>query len=1133
MYAELQATSNYSFLRGGAHPGELVATGYLKAQSAIAITDRNSFAGIVRAHREARHIKKEHPSTKFRLIIGLRIDLDDSDGGANGYSLLAYPKDRDAFGRLCTMLSIGKMRAEKGECHLQFQDVLDHAQNSLFVLIPPLKITPADIAELGKMANALPKPTYLAASALYRGDDRAHIAMLNSLSNQLGTQLLATNDVLYHEKSRRPLQDVITCIREKTTIDKAGFLLAANAERHLKRPEEMARLFEGHEHALNATLNIMHACTFNLDELKYEYPEETVPEGKTPQEYLEQVTWEGAAWRYPDGIPEKVKTNIENEFKLIAKKEYAPYFLTVFDIVKYARTPQPHKGRFDQILCQGRGSAANSTICYCLGITSVDPNEIDLLFERFITETRNEPPDIDVDFEHERREEVIQYIYERFGRHRAGLTATVITYRSRSAIREVGKVMGLTEDVTSAMASTVWGSWGQGGDKHMEQSGLDFDDPYLIRVIELTKELIGFPRHLSQHVGGFVLTERPLIETVPIGNAAMDDRTFIEWDKDDIETLGILKIDVLALGMLTCIRKAFDMLRTHYDQDYNLARVGNDDPLVYDMICRADTLGVFQIESRAQMSMLPRLKPRIFYDLVIEVAIVRPGPIQGDMVHPYLRRRKGIEPMVFPAPHPDHGPHDELKKILHKTMGVPLFQEQAMRIAMDAAEFSPQELDELRHAMATFRRSGTIHSLENRMVDRMIERGYDKDFAQRCFNQIKGFSEYGFPESHSASFALLVYVSCWLKHHYPDVFAAALLNSQPMGFYAPAQIIRDAAEHNIEILPVDINHSNWDYSLEPIELDDEPKLPTPEPVEQQHHGKSVNRKSTLWHALYPKGKWALRIGLRQVDGFHKQYAEQLIAAREQIKFTSVQDLHKRANLRIFDVERLAEADAFRSIDLDRRQAKWDARSLNRAKPLPLFEQADAAEQGEEIQTQLPQMKLSEHVVADYQALRFSLKAHPMSFMRESLNERRIIPAQDIRKLTHNRWASTAGVILVRQRPGTAKGVVFITIEDETGVTNLIVWRKVLEQYRKIVMTAKFVEVHGQVQTEDNVMHLMVRKLVDRTHWLGTLSDQHMRTTHSPADEVVSNVDYDSRAKPDTEHRHPRNVRVIPKSRDFH
>lgn len=1126
MYAELQVTSNFSFLRGGSHPNELVSTSHIMGQTAIAVTDRNSFAGIVRAYREIKHIRDDNPHTKFRLIAGVRLDLQD------GYSLLAYPKDREAFGRLCTLLSLGKMRAEKGACHIDFEDVKDHCRGSVFALIPPAQVAQTEIAHMRKMAKALPKPVYLAASAAYRGDDRAHIARLNNLANQVAARLLATNNVLYHSPKRRALQDVLTCIREKTTIDKAGFLLKPNGERHLKTPEEMADIFKDYEHALEATQEIAMLCQFDLSELKYEYPDETVPEGKTAQDYLEEIAWKGANWRYPKGVPDKIKINIENELKLIAQKNYAPYFLTVYDIVKYARTPQPDKGRFDEILCQGRGSAANSTVCYCLGITSVDPNEIDLLFERFITENRNEPPDIDVDFEHERREEVIQYIYERFGRHRAGLTATVITFRSRSAIREVGKAMGLTEDVTSAMASTVWGSWGTGGDKHLSESGLDFSDPYLIKVVELTRELIGFPRHLSQHVGGFVLTQRPLIETVPIGNAAMDDRTFIEWDKDDIDVLGILKVDVLALGMLTCIRKAFDLLRAHYGVDHNLASIPHDDQLVYDMICRADTLGTFQIESRAQMSMLPRLKPRKFYDLVIEVAIVRPGPIQGDMVHPYLRRRKGLEPIEMPSPAPEHGPPDELQRILQKTMGVPLFQEQAMRIAMEAAKFSPSELDELRHAMATFRRSGTIHTLEERMVKRMVERGYEEDFAQRCFNQIKGFSEYGFPESHSASFSLLVYVSCWLKHHYPEIFAAALLNAQPMGFYAPAQIVRDAKEHNVEIRPADINHSDWDYTLEPLE-DEEQTLPdAPAPVAPEHRGKSINQRSKLWAALYPKRKWAIRVGLRQIDGFHKQYADQLVAARQQKPFTSIEDLQRRADLRLFDVERLADADTMQSMGMERRAAKWAARGLIPAKPLPLFDHANTSEQQEEQAAQLPTLRQSEQVFADYQFTRFSLKAHPLSFLREELQQRRLITAHDVRRRAHNRWASTSGLVLVRQRPGTAKGVVFVTLEDETGVTNVIVWKKILEKYRKVVMGAKLIEVHGQVQTEDNVMHLVARKLVDRTYWLEKLSDGFVRPSYAPADEVVSNVEYDSRVKPDTA-RHPRNVRVFPRSRDFH
>ena len=772
-YAELQVTSNFSFLRGGSHPGELAEAAAGNGLAAIAVTDRNSFAGIVRAHVAAR-------ARGLRLVTGCRLDLQD------GLNLLAWPKDRTAYGRLSTLLTLGKRRAVKGACELFLADVLAQADGSLFAVIPP-ETPDAEFAEtLNRLARQLPGPVYLAASRLYRSGDRHRLALLDDLATAAAVRRLATNDVHYHVPERRPLQDVVTCICGGLRIDEAGFALAANAERHIKPGRGMARLFRGFEHALAATMEIVAACTFSLDELRYEYPDEPVPPGKTPHQHLSDLAWEGARWRYPAGVPDRIRVAIRKELALIRELDYAPYFLTVHDIVAFARTPQAHNARHDEILCQGRGSAANSAVCYCLGITSVDPAEIDLLFERFVTRERQEPPDIDVDFEHERREEVIQYIYDRYGHHRAGIAATVICYRPRSAIREVGKVMGLSEDVTTAIAGTVWGSWGTEVErKRVQEAGLDPDDPLLNRAMELTAELIGFPRHLSQHVGGFVLTRGPLCETVPIGNAAMEDRTFIEWDKDDIDALGILKVDVLGLGMLSCIRRGFDLLDTHYGVHHTLASLPPDDQDVYDMICRADTLGVFQIESRAQMSMLPRLRPRNFYDLVIEVAIVRPGPIQGNMVHPYLRRRNGQEPVDFPAPDPAFGPPDELKAILGKTMGVPLFQEQAMRIAMTAAEFSPAELNELRHAMATFCRRGTIESLEEKMVARMIGRGYDPDFARRCLDQIKGFGEYGFPESHAASFALLVYVSCWLKHHYPDVFACALLNAQPMGFYAP------------------------------------------------------------------------------------------------------------------------------------------------------------------------------------------------------------------------------------------------------------------------------------------------------------------------------------------------------------
>ena len=681
---------------------------------------------------------------------------------------------------------------------------------------------------------------YLAASHTYRGDDRARIAALAALATRCGTPLVSTGDVLYHAPHRRPLQDVLSCVREKTTIREAGLKLEANAERHLKRPLEMARLFRGHEEALERTLEIAAACTFNLDELVYEYPDEPTPPGKTPQAHLEELAWEGAHWRFPDGIPEKVRALIVRELQLIDTLRYAQYFLTVRDIVHFARSKD--------ILCQGRGSAANSVVCYCLAITAVNPTEIDVLFDRFVSPERREPPDIDVDFEHERREEVIQYIYARYGRDRAGLAATVISYRARSAVRDVGKAMGLSEDTVSALAGMVWGttSGGELPEKHVRAAGLDPTDPLLATVLELAHELMGFPRHLSQHVGGFVLTRGPLIEVVPVGNAAMDDRTFIEWDKDDIAALGLLKVDVLALGMLTCIRKAFDLIKLHEGKTLTLASVPREDSEVYDMLCRADSIGVFQVESRAQMNMLPRLKPRTFYDLVIEVAIVRPGPIQGDMVHPYLRRRDGVEAEYYPSPSPAHGDKDELKDILGKTKGVPLFQEQAMRIAMVAAKFSDSEVNELRKAMATFRRRGTIGLLEEKMVSRMAARGYDRDFAQRCFNQIKGFGEYGFPESHAASFAHLVYVSSWIKCHHPAAFAAALLNSQPMGFYAPAQIVRDAREHAVEAREADVNLSDWDCTLEAGGADARP---------------------------------ALRLGLRQIDGLQEDEVKKLVAAR--------------------------------------------------------------------------------------------------------------------------------------------------------------------------------------------------------------------------------------------------------------
>jgi error-prone DNA polymerase len=1144
-YAELQVTTNFSFLRGASHGEELVAQAHALGMDAIAVTDRNTLAGVVRAHLAAKEVG-------LKLIVGARLDLQD------GPSLLCLPRDRQAYGRLSRLISLGQRRAKKGECTLFLADVASHAEGQIFIALapddwdwrPPLAVDdeaprtaailpfrPKGSAELPEhQLSRFEKPAargfegelrrvkaalddgatlYLAASHTYRGDDRARIAALSALATRCATPLVATGDVLYHAPHRRPLQDVLTCVREKTTIQEAGLKLEANAERHLKWPMEMARLFRRHEDAIARTLEIAAACTFSLDELVYEYPDEPTPPGKSPQAYLEELAWEGAHWRFPDGIPEKVHGLIVRELRLIDQLNYAQYFLTVRDIVHFARS--------QGILCQGRGSAANSVVCYCLAVTAVNPTEIDVLFDRFVSPERKEPPDIDVDFEHERREEVIQYIYARYGRDRAGLAATVISYRARSAVRDVGKAMGLSEDTVAALAGMVWGtsSGGELPEKHVRAAGLDPKDPLLARVLELSYELMGFPRHLSQHVGGFVLTRGPLVEVVPVGNAAMDDRTFIEWDKDDIAALGLLKVDVLALGMLTCIRKAFDLIEQHEGTAMTLASVPREDEAVYDMLCKADSIGVFQVESRAQMNMLPRLKPRCFYDLVIEVAIVRPGPIQGDMVHPYLRRRDGVEVEHYPSPSSKCGDKDELRNILGKTKGVPLFQEQAMRIALVAAKFSDAEVNELRKAMATFRRRGTIGLLEEKMVSRMVARGYDKDFAQRCFNQIKGFGEYGFPESHAASFAHLVYVSSWIKCHHPAAFAAALLNSQPMGFYAPAQIVRDAIEHAVEVRAADVNLSDWDSTLE------------------KDGG----------------GRPAMRLGLRQIDGLQEEEIGKLVAARTSKPFRDVHDLWARARVKLFTLEKLAAADAFRSVQaelgfaktgLDRRQALWEVKALGAAEPLPLFSWSETREAAAEPFVQLPQMRLSEHVVNDYQTLRLSLKAHPMSFLRERFAARRVIACDELRGIKDGAYVSVAGVVLVRQRPGSAKGVVFMTIEDETGIANAVVWAKTLERFRKEVMASRLIVIHGRVQRHQDIIHVVSARLEDRSDWLQLLSAEAatMKAPLANADEVL-------RPDPGSAHpakfpadpnankmhprwaSHPRDARIIPKSRDFH
>ena len=1066
-YVELGVTSPFSFLRGASDAIELVTTALLFGYDAIGIADRNTFAGVVRMHSAC-------TGAGLRPLIGCRLDLTDAS------SLLAYPIDRDGYGRLSRLLSLGKMRVEKGECELSLADVAAHQEGIAFIAWPGDDLAVFE-EELPRLRDALASLRHVAASWLYRGDDAERIDRLDRIATRHGCAILATNDVHYHAPEKRPLQDVVTCIRNKVTIATAGYLLNPNAERHLKRPDEMIRLFDRWPNAITATREFADALHFSLEELRYEYPRETVPEGRTPQQYLEQLTWKGAGEHWPDDIPDKVLKQLHHELHLIEKLDFARYFLTVRDIVAYARSLDP------PILCQGRGSAANSAVCYCLGITAVDPAMNDLLFERFISEERREPPDIDVDFEHERREEVIQHIYQKYGRERAGIAATVIHYRPRSAIREVGKVMGLSEDVTAALASTIWGSMDpELEDARANDAGLDLSDPHLRRTMKLAEQLVGMPRHLSQHVGGFILTERPLTETVPIGNGAMDDRTFIEWDKDDIDELGILKIDVLALGMLTCIRKCFDFVRLHHGEDWSLATVPKEVPEVYDMLCRGDSLGVFQVESRAQMNMLPRLKPRCFYDLVIEVAIVRPGPIQGDMVHPYLKRRGGKEPVTFPCPYPEHGPPDELERILGRTMGVPIFQEQAMKIAIDAAKFTPAEANQLRKAMATFRSRGKIEPLEEMMVGRMVERGYDRDFAQRCFDQIKGFGEYGFPESHAASFAHLVYVSSWLRWKYPAAFAAALLNSQPMGFYAPAQIVRDALEHGVEVREVDVNHSDWDCTLEGS---------------------------------------AMRLGLRQIDGLKREAAERLIASRP---YQTVEQLRRRGQVPVHAIQRLAAADAFRSMALDRRAALWDSRALMQAPDLPLFTYAEARDEGSENEpAKLPAMPLAEHVVNDYQTIRLSLKAHPMHFLREHYAGQKFIIAAQLKNIRDGKRLSIAGLVLIRQRPGSAKGVVFITIEDESGIANLVIWPDVFEKQRKIVMGARLMVVHGIVQRDPDseVIHVVARRLEDHSHMLRHLSDEALPSTLSQGDAPGS-------WRPPVS-RHPRDVEIIPKSRDFH
>jgi error-prone DNA polymerase len=1039
-YAELVAASNFSFLRGASHPDEMVLAAKALGLAAIGLCDRNSLAGVVRAHKAAK-------KAGMTLCIGTRLVT------RCGFELATYPRDRAAYARLSRLLTLGKRRTVKGKCDLGLKDVLDHAEGQVFILLPPADPGPDWQDTARHFCAAAPDGAcHLALAQRFDGQDGARVFRLTGFAGQIGLPLIATTDALYHTPERRALQDALTCIREKTTIDTAGFRLEAHAERHLKPPAEMARLFAAHPEAVANTMHLARRLRFSLDEIAYQYPDEIMEPGETAMQTLTRLSREKAVWRYPDGIPDKVAAAIEYELTLIRQLDYAPYFLTVYDIVRHARS----RG----ILCQGRGSAANSTICYCLGITSVDPARIDLLFERFVSAERNEPPDIDVDFEHERREEVIQYIYGKYGRHRAGMTATVTTYRSKGAIRDIGKAMGLSPDLIDALARAVWHGASAGvPEADIRAMALDPDEQRLALAMRLVRELIGFPRHLSQHPGGFVITRDRLDDIVPVMNAAMADRTMIEWDKDDIETLGLMKVDVLGLGMLSVIAKALALLREAYGRRESLASLQDEDPRVYDMICEADTVGVFQIESRAQMSMLPRLKPRQFYDLVIEVAIVRPGPIQGDMVHPYLRRREGRERIDYPSP--------ELKAVLGRTLGVPLFQEQAMKIAVVAAGFTPAEADGLRRAMATFRHAGIIHEFRHRFLEGMIKNGYAPEFAERCFKQIEGFGEYGFPESHAASFALLVYVSAWLKCHYPDVFCTAILNAQPMGFYAAAQLVRDAREHGVDIRPPDINHSAWDCTLE---AGSEPG-PDVRP----------NRKGAH--------QYAVRLGLRQVKGLAEAAAARIVAARQAGgNFICVESLMRRAALSRRALDQLANADAMRSLGQDRRAASWQAAGLATS-ALPLFAAGEGAETANgETPPPLPDMPASEQVYRDYRSLGLSLKGHPLGFFRQALSERGLVEARALKTLPNGSQIDLAGLVLIRQRPGSASGIVFVTLEDETGVANLIVWGKVFERFRRTVIGARLLRVKGRLQREGRVIHIIAETLIDESWRIDSLQD---------------------------------------------
>jgi error-prone DNA polymerase len=1018
-YVELQTTTCFTFLTGASQPDELLQQAALLGHPALAITDTNTLAGIVRAHSAGKQLG-------FRIIVGCQLLFQSPQD----FRLLVYPTSSKGYANLCNLLTLGKRRAPKGQCHLNIHDLMDKHHDMVAVVPMPALHDEAFLQALDGIATMFDQDRLsLGFSLQYTHDQAETIQRMRMLASHTGLPLVALNDVHYHVPERKPLEDVLTCIRTGCTIDQAGYALFLNAERHLKHASEMARLFSDVPQAIARTLHIARQTAgFNLDQLRYQYPDEVVPPGKTPIGHLTDLAWAGAHERYPAGVPEKVQTLLNKELALIDELNYAPYFLTVQDIATFARSKN--------ILHQGRGAAANSAVCYCLGVTAVDPDHSEMLFERFISRERNEPPDIDIDFEHERREEVIQYLYNKYGRRRAALTGVVITYRTRSAIRDVGKALGLSLDAVDKLAKdNEWFHANGLRESNLRNLGLDPQAPMLKHLARLVGEILGFPRHLSQHVGGFVITREPLSDLVPIENAAMEDRTVIEWDKDDIDAMGLMKVDVLGLGMLTCIRKTFDEIKQHQGTTLTLATIPQDDPATYDMICNADTVGVFQIESRAQMSMLPRLKPRRYYDLVIQVAIVRPGPIQGDMVHPYLRRRDGLESFSYPS--------TEVERVLGRTLGVPLFQEQAMSMAIVAAGFTPGEADQLRRAIAAWKtKAKVIYAFGQKLMGGMIANGYAPQFAQQCFNQIKGFSEYGFPESHAASFALLAYASSWLKRHHPTAFACALINSQPMGFYAPAQIVADVKAHGGEVRPIDIHFSIWDCTLEP-----------------------------------GQNGPALRLGMRLTKGLAQTQAARVVQAiRVHKRFTAIDHLWRVSGVKAATLRALARADAFGSMGLDRQHALWDALAIKDVQA-PLFEQAteNSLDPAVLVPTPLPPIPGPQKVIDDYASTGLSLKAHPMSFIREKLSWRQVVKAAQLAEpsATHaGKIVRVAGMVLVRQRPGAASGVVFITLEDETGIANLIVWPDIFEQHERVVCHSRALIAQGKLQREGKVVHVI-------------------------------------------------------------